>query len=58
MVNQQIASKTVANMLDEAKAILKSAKEIADENGVYFSYQDIYEELTDDYGVDWNGSNC
>lgn len=57
MQEKQIAVVTVANMLDEAKAILKAAKEIADENAISFCLHDLYEDVTND-DVDWYSSNC
>lgn len=54
----QIAMQTVADMVESAKQLLKSAEDIADENNIGFSYESIYEELSDNYNVDWNSSNC
>lgn len=54
----QIAMQTVAEMVESAKQLLKSAKNIADENNIGFSCESIYEELSDNYNVDWNSSNC
>lgn len=56
-VEKRIAVATVATMIKDAKNLLKEAELIADENGIGFSYQTIYEEMTGDYSVDWNSSN-
>ena len=58
MTEKQIAVQTVADMIDEAKQLLKSAEAIANENNISFSYESIYEELSDNYDVDWYNSNC
>lgn len=58
MNEKQIAVQTVADMIDQAKQLLKSAETIANENSISFSYESIYEELSDNYDVDWYNSNC
>jgi len=58
MQAKQIAVAAIADMVEQAKALLKSAEELANGNEIYFSYQEFYEEVADDYGVDWNSSNC
>ncbi|MGZ8887955.1 MAG: hypothetical protein ACXW1D_00185 [Halobacteriota archaeon] len=56
MNEKQIAMASVAGMVAQAKSLLASAKEMADENGISFSYEDIYEELSGTT-VDWNSSS-
>jgi hypothetical protein len=58
MTERQIAVQTVADMIDQAKQILKSAEFIAKDHNISFSYESIYEELSDNYDVDWYSSNC
>jgi hypothetical protein len=53
----QTASIAVSTMIDDAKGILKRAKTLADEHGIYFSLHDLYEEVTEEW-VDWNSSSC
>lgn len=58
MNEKQIASAAIAGMVAQAKSLLQSAKEMADENGISFSYENIYEELSGNDNVDWYASNC
>ncbi len=55
---KQFASKTVALMIEDAKNILKSAKDIADESGIDFAIEDLYSEVSGNYNVDWYSSHC
>lgn len=55
---KQIAVQTVADMIDQAKQLLKSAETIANENHISFSYESIYEDLSGNDNVDWYNSNC
>jgi hypothetical protein len=58
MNEKQIALAAIAGMVAQAKSLLQSAKEMADENGVSFSYENIYEELSGNENVGWYSSNC
>lgn len=58
MNDKQIAMASIAGMVAQAKSLLQSAKEMADENGIHFSYETIYEDLSGNDNVDWNSSNC
>ena len=58
MTDKQIAMACVADMIAQAKSLLASAKEMADENGIDFSYETFYEEASGNGYVDWNSSNC
>ncbi len=57
MTDKQIAMQTVAEMLDQAKMLLKEAEIITNENNIDFCYQNFYEQVTGEY-PDWNSSNC
>lgn len=55
------AVEIISNQIAEAKAILESAKQVAQENGLGYNLedmmQDLYTEITGDY-PDWYGSSC
>lgn len=60
-MSKQTSAEAVAVMLDEAKTILKAAKELADKEGIYYNFnsalQDLYEDVAEEY-VDWESSSC
>ena len=58
MNEKQVAMAAVAGMIAQAKSLLQSAKEMANENGIDFSFENIYEEVSGNTDVDWNSSNC
>lgn len=58
MTEKQIASAAIAGIIAQAKSLLESAKEMADENGIHFSYEDFYEDVSGNENVDWYNSNC
>lgn len=57
-MTKQLASEMVADMYEQAKSLLKHCEELSDENGLHFSYESLYEELSGNCHVDWNSSNC
>lgn len=58
MTDKQAACEAISEMMAEAKALLKSCQEIADENNIYFSYESFYEDISGNDNVDWNSSFC
>lgn len=60
-MTQQNAVEAIAVMIDTAKEMLKSAKQLSESNGLGYQFvsslQDIYEEITEEW-VDWNSSSC
>lgn len=57
-VDKQVASKAIAEMYAEAKALLRCCEAMANENAIYFSYEAFYEEVSGNDHVDWNSSFC
>jgi hypothetical protein len=57
MENKEEVYKQVAEMIEHARQVLKSAKVIADEHNISFCLQDVYEDVTGEY-VDWYSSTC